>query len=237
MGFLHKLLPRRYGWHRLIAMSSAFASHEHAMSAQPLILGAVTSAYVSGLPRDTLSEPRSWLVFFRMAPQTPETFRFGEFELDVDAGELRRNSRRLKLQPQPFKLLLLLVRRAGSLVTREEIRGELWPDGTFVDFDQAVNFSIKQIRDVLRDEAERPLYIETVPRRGHRFIAPISTPDLEAQAPASVTGATGIRLQKALWTNIAELRLAETRRRRNTKMAVCAVVAILAGVVLFVLFR
>lgn len=171
-----------------------------------------------------------------MASQTPETFRFGEFELDVDAGELRRNNRRLKLQPQPFKLLLLLVRRAGSLVTRDEIRGELWPEGTFVDFDQAVNFSIKQVRDALGDDAERPLYIETVPRRGHRFIAPISTPGQQARAPVAV-GATGIRLEKALWTNIAELRLAETRRRRYTLMAVCAVLALLAGIVLFVLLR
>jgi DNA-binding winged helix-turn-helix (wHTH) protein len=172
-----------------------------------------------------------------MASQTSETFRFGEFELHVDAGELRRNNRRLKLQPQPFKLLLLLVRRAGRLVTREEIRGELWPDGTFVDFDQAVNFSIKQIRDALGDEAERPLYIETVPRRGHRFIAPISRPGQETPGPVVATGATGIRLEKALWTNIAELRLAETRRRRYTTVAVCAVVALVAGVVLFVLFR
>jgi DNA-binding winged helix-turn-helix (wHTH) protein len=172
-----------------------------------------------------------------MASQTPETFRFGEFELDVDAGELRRDNRRVKLQPQPFKLLVLLVRRAGRLVTRDEIRGELWPDGTYVDFDQAVNFSIKQIRDVLRDEAERPLYIETVPRRGHRFIAPVSSPGGEVAPPAAGAGGTNIRLQKALWTNIAELRLAESRRSRYIKLAVCAVAAILAGVVLFVLFR
>ena len=175
-----------------------------------------------------------------MASQTQETFRFGEFELDVDAGELRRDNRRLKLQPQPFKLLVLLVRRGGRLVTRDEIRGELWPDGTYVDFDQAVNFSIKQIRDVLKDEAERPLYIETVPRRGHRFIAPISSPGAEVQAapvPGGTGGATNIRLQKALWTNIAELRLAETRRRRYTKVAICAAAAILAAIVLFVLLR
>ena len=196
-----------------------------------------TSAYVPGLPRDTLSEPRSWSVISRMASQTPETFRFGEFELDVDAGELRRDNRRLKLQPQPFKLLVLLVRRGGRLVTRDEIRGELWPDGTFVDFDQAVNFSIKQIRDVLKDEAERPLYVETVPRRGHRFIAPISSPGVEVPPPVMGAGGTNIRLQKALWTNIAELRLAETRRLRYTKVAIWAGAAILAGVVLFVLFR
>jgi DNA-binding winged helix-turn-helix (wHTH) protein len=171
-----------------------------------------------------------------MATQT-ETFRFGEFELDVDAGDLRRNNRRLKLQPQPFKLLLLLVRRAGNLVSREEIRRELWPDGTFVDFDQSVNFSIKQIRDVLGDSAERPLYIETVPRRGHRFIAPLATGREEKRPAIVFPGATGIRLEKALWTNIAELRIAETRRRRYTIMAVAGIVALAVGVVLFVLFH
>jgi DNA-binding winged helix-turn-helix (wHTH) protein len=146
-------------------------------------------------------------------------FRFGEFELDVKVGELRRNGVRRKLQPQPFKLLVLLVGRAGSLVTRDEIRQELWPDGTFVDFDQAVNFSVKQIRDVLRDEADRPLYIETVPKRGYRFIAPVDSRPASGAAQVPPGGTTTIRLQKALWTNIAELRLAESRRRRVTLVA------------------
>ena len=142
-------------------------------------------------------------------------YRFGQFELDLDAEECRRNGRRVKLQPQPFKLLVLLIRRAGHLVTRDDIRAELWTEGTFVDFDQAVNFAIKQIRDAMSDSAERPLYIETVPRRGYRFIAPV-----DKGAPASVAerlsqpSTTTVRLQKALWTNIAELRLAEARRRR-----------------------
>jgi DNA-binding winged helix-turn-helix (wHTH) protein len=169
---------------------------------------------------------------------TREVFSFGEFELDVDAGELRRNKRRLKLQPQPFKLLLLLVKKNGTLVTREEIRRELWPDGTFVDFDQAVNFSIKQIRDALGDEADRPLYIETVPRRGHRFIAPITSPGHQAPRPSFFPmGATGIRLEKALWTNIAELRLAETRRRRYLWIAVAALTVLLAVTVTLLLLR
>jgi DNA-binding winged helix-turn-helix (wHTH) protein len=157
-----------------------------------------------------------------------ETARFGQFELDIDAGECRRNGRRLKIQPQPFKLLVLLTRRAGSLVSREEIRTELWADGTFVDFDQAVNFAIKQIRDALGDPAERPLYIETVPKRGYRFIAPVET---GAPAPPSVRaqpdGRTTVRLQKALWTNIAELRIAEARRQKRIRVAL--VVAILAA--------
>jgi DNA-binding winged helix-turn-helix (wHTH) protein len=169
---------------------------------------------------------------------TREVFCFGEFELDVNAGELRRKNRRLKLQPQPFKLLLLLVRKSGTLVTRDEIRHELWPDGTFVDFDQAVNFSIKQIRDALGDEADRPLYIETVPRRGHRFIAPISTPGQQQPRPSFFPmGATGIRLEKALWTNIAELRLAENRRRRNLWLAISVLAALLVVTTVLLLLR
>ncbi len=163
-------------------------------------------------------------------PAAPAPIRFGEFELDLTAGELRRNGVRLKLQPQPFKLLALLAGRPGALVSREEIRQALWPEGTFVDFDQSVNFSIKQIRDVLRDIAERPLYIETGPRRGYRFIAPVN-----AAAPdAPVRGATTtIRLQKALWQNIAELRLAEARRQRSTQVFGIIATVLLVVIALF----
>ena len=163
-------------------------------------------------------------------PSPPvETYRFGQFELDIAAGELRRNTGRVRLQPQPFRLLVFLARRAGSLVAREEIRSELWPDGTFVDFDQSVNFAIKQIRDALGDSAERPLYIETVPRRGYRFIAPIETGARETVRTTEGSGTTTVRLQKALWTNIAELRLAEERRRRITFVAIVAVGLVLAA--------
>ena len=165
-----------------------------------------------------------------------ETYRFGQFELDVSAGELRRNTGRVRLQPQPFKLLVLLARRADSVVAREDIRSELWPDGTFVDFDQSVNFAIKQIREVLGDSAERPLYIETVPRRGYRFIAPIETAVPEA-APARPAGTTTVRLQKALWTNIAELRLAEERRRRITYLSLLALALAAAALAAYVLLR
>jgi DNA-binding winged helix-turn-helix (wHTH) protein len=166
-----------------------------------------------------------------------ETFCFGDFELDVDAGELRRKDRRVKLQPQPFKLLLLLVRKGGTLVSREEIRRELWPDGTFVDYDQAVNFSIRQIRDALGDDADRPLYIETVPRRGHRFIAPLTNAGQAPRPPLFPMSATGIRLEKALWTNIAELRMAESRRRRYLWMALCLLAAALMVTVVLLLRR
>jgi DNA-binding winged helix-turn-helix (wHTH) protein len=164
-------------------------------------------------------------------------YHFGEYELDVGAGELRRNSRRLKLQPQPFKLLVLLARRAGRLVTREEIRQELWPDGTFVDFDQAVNFSVKQIRDVLQDAAERPLYVQTVPKRGYRFIAPVSAGSTESRPRVGGSdGTMSVRLQKALWTNIAEIRMAEARRRRYTLVGTGVITVLLVILAVFLLF-
>ena len=172
-----------------------------------------------------------------MMPSPPlETYRFGQFELDLAGGELRRSGARLRLQPQPFKLLALLVRRAGALVGRDEIRAELWADGTFVDFDQSVNFAVKQIRDVLGDSAERPLYLETVPRRGYRFIAPIESaaPQTAALGP-DVSGTTTMRLQKALWANIAELRVAEERRRRVTYLALLALFIVVGALAVYVL--
>ena len=175
-----------------------------------------------------------------LAPSTepsriPGPLRFGEFDLDVSAGELLRNGHRLKLQPQPFKLLVLLTSHPGRVVSRDEIRRELWPDGTFVDFDQAVNFSIKQIRDVLRDAADRPLYIETIPRRGYRFIAPINVGPASTKKPFNPDGSTTLRLEKALWTNITELRLAEARRHRYTVGALVLLAVLSLGFALFVL--
>lgn len=160
--------------------------------------------------------------------------RFGAFELDVEAGELRRDGRRLRLQPQPFKLLALLVNQAGRIVTREEIRRELWPDGTFVDFDQAVNFAIRQIRDALGDAADSPLYVETVPKRGYRFIAPLQQ---AGQAELPQPRATTARLQKAIWTNIAELRASEARRHRTMTVGFVALGTVIVLLVVLLLLR
>src|SRR5580704_19623340 len=103
----------------------------------------------------------------------PTRIRFDEFELDVSSGELRKGGILIKLQPQPFRVLLLLIERAGQVVTREEIQQCVWGDSTFVDFEHGINFSINQIRGALCDGAEKPRYIETVPRRGYRFIGPV----------------------------------------------------------------
>ncbi|MGH9863272.1 MAG: winged helix-turn-helix domain-containing protein, partial [Candidatus Acidiferrales bacterium] len=99
--------------------------------------------------------------------------RFGVFELDTSSGELNREGLPVKLQPQPSKVLALLARRPGRLVTREEIQQEIWGADTFVDFEKGLNFCIKQIRVALADDAETPRYIETVHSRGYRFIAPV----------------------------------------------------------------
>src|SRR5215471_7968791 len=102
-------------------------------------------------------------------------FRFDMFELDTASGELRRNGDRIKLPPQPFRVLELLVRRAGEVLTREEIRQRIWSNDTFVDFEQGLNFCIRQIRDALGDVAGAPRFIETLPRRGYRFLHPVET--------------------------------------------------------------
>ncbi len=98
---------------------------------------------------------------------------FGEFELDLDAGMLRKSGRTLKLRPQPMRVLCLLVGHAGRLVSREEIRRHLWGESTFVDYDVGVDSCVNRIRMALRDKAQVPRYVETLPRQGYRFIAPV----------------------------------------------------------------
>ncbi|MBS1842277.1 MAG: winged helix-turn-helix domain-containing protein [Acidobacteria bacterium] len=105
-------------------------------------------------------------------PSSPNVC-FGPFVLDPSSGELRKSGTLIKLQPQPFRLLLLLAESAGTVVTREEIQRCLWTDSTFVDFDHGINFSINQIRTALADDAEKPRFVETLPRRGYRFIAEV----------------------------------------------------------------
>lgn len=99
--------------------------------------------------------------------------RFATFELDLRTGELRKNGIRLRLQQQPFQILAMLLERPGQLVTREELRQKLWPSDTFVDFDHGLNTAINKLRDALSDPANAPRYIDTLPKRGYRFIYPV----------------------------------------------------------------
>src|SRR4029434_8674138 len=108
----------------------------------------------------------------------PRILRFGIFEIDLRAGELRRDGVKLKLQEQPFQLLCMLVEHSGEVVTREELRNRLWPADTFVDFDHSLNAAIRRLRDALGDTAENPRFVETVARRGYRFLAPVNGADI-----------------------------------------------------------
>ena len=108
--------------------------------------------------------------------------RFGTFELDLDSGELRRSGVKLKLQEQPFRLLAMLLERPGEVVTREEVRERLWSADTFVDFDHSLNTAIKKLRQALGDSAENPRFIETLARRGYRFIAPVGAADMAVRS-------------------------------------------------------
>ena len=119
-----------------------------------------------------------------------ECIRFGLFELDPASGDLRREGRPVRLQPQPARVLALLVSRPGEVVTREELRRQIWGDGTFVDFERGLNFCIAQIRSALQDSADSPRFIETLPRRGYRFIAPVA-PSVSAPAASVPTAQEG----------------------------------------------
>jgi DNA-binding winged helix-turn-helix (wHTH) protein len=160
--------------------------------------------------------------------------RFGTFELDLDAEQLLKNGRIIRIQPQPFRLLRLLTDRPGALVTREEIQAALWPNDTFVDFEQGVNFAIKQVREALGDRAEASVYVQTVPKRGYRFLAPVTSNAETDQVQQG--GMTDPGLQKALWANIAELRLEDNRRRKHQTILIVALacVTLVLAVVLFV---
>src|SRR5580700_12046552 len=119
-----------------------------------------------------------------------EKYRFGPFEVHTGARELSKGGTKIKLRGQPYLILEVLLSRAGEVVTREEIRAKLWPADTFVDFEHGLNTSVKKLRQVLCDSAEDPRYIETVPRLGYRFVAPVEvvteTPKPSARLQASV---------------------------------------------------
>lgn len=120
-------------------------------------------------------------------------FRFDQYEADTRSGELRRNGERLRIQEQPFQVLVALMELAGDVVTREDLRQRLWPSDTFVDFDHGLNTTINKLREVLGDSASNPRYIETLPRRGYRFLARVEVVSAEpaplaAADPEAPTG-------------------------------------------------
>lgn len=113
-------------------------------------------------------------------------YRFDEYEADLRAAELRRSGNRLKLQMQPFQVLVALLERPKDVVTREELRQRLWPEDTFVDFDHGLNTAVAKLRDVLGDSASAPRYIETIAKRGYRFLADVAVTTDQPSAPGSI---------------------------------------------------
>jgi DNA-binding winged helix-turn-helix (wHTH) protein len=106
----------------------------------------------------------------------PRTIRFGAFEADLRSGEVFQDGRKIPLQDKPFRVLARLLQRPGDLVTREELRLELWPGETFVDFEHGLNTAVRKLRQALDDSADSPRYVETLARRGYRLVAPLEAP-------------------------------------------------------------
>jgi TolB-like protein/Tfp pilus assembly protein PilF len=127
--------------------------------------------------------------------------RFGSFELDRRSRELRKGASRVRLQEQPFEILCLMLERPGHVVTRDELRQRLWPDGTFVDFEHSLNAAVKRLRAALGDDADNPRYVETLPRRGYRFIG--SVPE-EAAAEPPGSGTLRVRMAVLPFTSLGE---------------------------------
>jgi len=169
----------------------------------------------------------------------PRLLRFSVFEVDLRTGELRKQGLKVKLQGQPFQVLVMLLERSGELVTREEIRERLWPGDTFIDFEKSINTSIKRLREALGDDAAAPRFIETLPRQGYRFIAPVnggadgSAPDVSAvpSSPISVAATSPSPDETAV----------RDRRysKRGAALAVVgvALIAVVAGVIWFHFLR
>ena len=150
-------------------------------------------------------EPFRRKIVLAPAAAAPAILRFGVFEVDVRAGELRRQGVRIKLQEQPFHVLMVLLQRPGDVVTREELRNQNWPADTFVDFDNSLNTAINKLRDALRDSADNPRFIETLPRRGYRFIAPVTRVDGSARGTATGVRAVASRSRKIVVTGTVVL--------------------------------
>lgn len=142
--------------------------------------------------------------------QLPAILRFDIFEIDSQAGELRKDGRRVKLQEQPFRVLSLLLQRHGQVVTREELREQLWPADTFVDFDHGLNSAVARLREALRDSADKPRFIETIAKRGYRFIAPLNAATLRETNSRPESSGDDRRYSPSNHRNLARLRLFAT---------------------------
>src|SRR3984957_694092 len=125
------------------------------------------------------------------SPPPPSVVRFGTYEVSLQSGEVRKAGLKIRVQQQPMKLLKILLERPREVVTREELRSRVWPGESFGDFDQALNIAVGKLRSALGDSAENPRFIETLPKRGYRFIADVSVVDADAPTKKQPEPATG----------------------------------------------
>src|SRR5687768_8066105 len=136
--------------------------------------------------------------------ETTPPLRFGAFELDMRLRELRSGTTRIRLQEQPFEILRIMLERPGDVVTREQIRQRLWPDGTYVDFEHSLNAAVKRLRAALGDDAENPTFVETLPRRGYRFSAALNRPESHARPAPAAVAAPRLRLAVLPFSNLSD---------------------------------
>ena len=171
----------------------------------------------------------------QQARGVPGRLRFGIFEADLRTGELRKRGERVRLQEQPFHVLAVLLLRPGELVTRDELRGGLWNVDTFVDFEHGLNKAINKIREALGDSAESPRFVETVPRRGYRFIADVAVVDVESAPPdtdAPSAGADPLTPDDREPSEIAERTIPPRGRRWQQTLTITGCGLALASVIL-----
>lgn len=153
-----------------------------------------------------------------MSQTAPKKFRFSVFEADARTGELRKHGIRLRLPDQPFTVLIALLERPGELITREELVKRLWPQGTFVDYDHSLNTAVNRLREVIGDSAETPKFIETLPRRGYRFIGTvelIAAPAVSVAASSEKTPTSTPSEERVSLTPTNELPVASRKTVRT----------------------
>ena len=173
------------------------------------------------------------------ATNNDRLIRFSVFELDRDSRELFKQGRKVKLQGQPFELLVALLERPGEVLTREQLRQKIWPSDTVGDFDHGLNRAVNKIREALGDSADTPRFIETVPRRGYRFIGPIQEPEKLSEESALRLVGEALR-SAANWTQAPPIETtayaARLRRRRRLWLLVGAVAVLMLFAALLLVF-
>ena len=156
---------------------------------------------------------------------------FGAFEVDLRSAELRKHGLKVKIQEQPFRVLAMLLEQPGQIVTREELRKKLWPADTFVDFEHGLNAAINKLREALGDSADNPRFVETLHRRGYRFIAPVETKGAQGGAPAVAPVSSPAISIAAMSPSPGERAVRDRRYSRRWKVLVPAAVILVAAAI------